>query len=93
MQETCVQSLGWKDPWEKEWLPTAVFLPGEFHGVQRVGHYRANNTFTFKGSCNIIKLNSIYYSIIRLIMTRTEKNMTVYRTLILKYFPYVQIFY
>ena len=31
MQETWVQSLGWEDPWKTEWLPTPVFLPGEFH--------------------------------------------------------------
>ena len=31
-QETCVQSLGWEDPLEKEWQPTPVFLPGEFYG-------------------------------------------------------------
>ena len=28
MQETRVQSLGWKNPWRREWLPTPVFLPG-----------------------------------------------------------------
>ena len=22
----------WKIPWRREWLPTPVFLPGEFHG-------------------------------------------------------------
>ena len=37
-----------KIPWRREWLPTPVFLPGEFHGqrglagyspwVHRVGH-------------------------------------------------------
>ena len=31
MQETWVQSLGWKDPLEKEMAATPVFLPGEFH--------------------------------------------------------------
>ena len=30
--ETWVQSLGQKIPWRREWLPTSVFLPGEFHG-------------------------------------------------------------
>ena len=30
MCETWVQSLGLKDPLEKERLPTSVFLPGEF---------------------------------------------------------------
>ena len=32
MRETQVLSLGWEDPLEGEWLPTSVFLPGEFHG-------------------------------------------------------------
>ena len=31
-QETWVQSLRGEDPWKREWLPTPVFLPGEFHG-------------------------------------------------------------
>ena len=29
MQETWVESLGWKIPWKKAWQPTPVFLPGE----------------------------------------------------------------
>ena len=29
MRETWVQSLGWEDALEREWLPTPVFLPGE----------------------------------------------------------------
>ena len=32
MQETWVQSLGRKDPLERKWQPTLVFLPGESHG-------------------------------------------------------------
>ena len=35
IRETWVQSLGWKIPWRKEWLPTPVFWPGEFHGLYR----------------------------------------------------------
>ena len=45
MWETWVWSLGWEDPLEKgkERLPTQVFWPREFHGLQsmvsqRVGH-------------------------------------------------------
>ena len=45
MWETWVRSLGWEDPLEKgkERLPTQVFWPREFHGLQsmvsqRVGH-------------------------------------------------------
>ena len=33
MQETWVQSLGWKIPWRRESLPTPVFWSGEFHGL------------------------------------------------------------
>ena len=29
--ETQFQSLGWEDPWIREWQPTPIFLPGEFH--------------------------------------------------------------
>ena len=39
MQEIWVQSLGWEDPLEKEWLPTPVFLPGEFHGQRSLAVY------------------------------------------------------
>ena len=34
LQETWVRSLGWEDPWRREWQPTPVFFPGESH-VQR----------------------------------------------------------
>ena len=39
MLETLVGSLGWKIPWKKEWLPTPVFLPGEFHGQRSLAGY------------------------------------------------------
>ena len=39
MQETWVQSLDKEDPLEREWLPTPVFLPGEFHGQRRLAGY------------------------------------------------------
>ena len=37
MQETKDQSLGREDPWRRKWLPTPVFLPGEFQGQKSVG--------------------------------------------------------
>ena len=47
-QEMWVQSLGWKDPLEKQMQPTPVVFPGKSHGqepgrlesmgLQRVGH-------------------------------------------------------
>ena len=39
MQETRVQYLGQKIPWRREWLPTPVFLPGEFYGQRRLTDY------------------------------------------------------
>ena len=39
MQETWVQSLGWEDPWRKEWQPTPVSLPGESHGQRNLVGY------------------------------------------------------
>ena len=35
VKEAWVQSLGWEDPQRREWQPTPVFLPAEFHG-QRI---------------------------------------------------------
>ena len=39
MQETQVQSLDGKTPWRREWQPTPVFFPGEFHGQKSLGDY------------------------------------------------------
>ena len=39
MQETQVQSLGWKDPRRRKWLPIPVFLPVEFHGQRSLAGY------------------------------------------------------
>ena len=39
MQGTQIQSLGREDPLEKEWQPTPVFLPGEFHGQRSLAGY------------------------------------------------------
>ena len=38
MQGTQVQSLGREDP-RREWQPTSVFLPGEFHGQRSLVGY------------------------------------------------------
>ena len=39
MQETQVPSLGWEDPWRREWQPTPVFLPGESYGQRSLVGY------------------------------------------------------
>ena len=42
MQETRVRPLGIrKTPWRREWLPTPVFLPGEFCGQRTLAGYSA----------------------------------------------------
>ena len=39
MWETSVWSLGQEDPWRRKWLPTPVFLPGEFRGQRSLVGY------------------------------------------------------
>ena len=39
VQETWVGSLVGKIPWRREWLPTPVFCPGEFHGERSLAGY------------------------------------------------------
>ena len=39
MQETRVQYLGRKIPWRKKWLPTPIFMSGEFHEQRRLEGY------------------------------------------------------
>ena len=39
MLETQFQPLGGEYPLEREWLPTPVFLPGEFHGQRSLVGY------------------------------------------------------
>ena len=45
MQETPVIFLIGKIPWRREWLPTPVFWPGEFHGLYSPwGHKELDTT-------------------------------------------------
>ena len=39
MQETTFDPWVGKIPWRREWLPTRVFLPGEFHGHRSLEGY------------------------------------------------------
>ena len=39
MWVTQVPSLGQKDPLEKKWQPTLVFLPRESHGQRNLANY------------------------------------------------------
>ena len=39
MQKTQVPFLSQKISWRREWQPTPVFLPGEFHGYRSLAGY------------------------------------------------------
>ena len=39
MQETVFDPWVGKIPWRREWQPTPVFLPGEFHGQKSLMGY------------------------------------------------------
>ena len=39
MKETQIQTTGWEDPLEKEWLSTPVLLPGKYHGQRSLVGY------------------------------------------------------
>ena len=67
MQESQVDPWVGKIPWRRKWLPTMVFLPGEFHGdkslashspwgLQRVGRY-----WETKCSCKEFQVGEVYF--------------------------------
>ena len=69
MQETqgmWVQSLGWKDPLEKEMATTLVFLPGKSHGLKSQGAMvhegrKELDTTKHKHSLQDVKLSSQFF--------------------------------
>ena len=48
MQETQVQSLGWKIPWRRKWQPTPVFLLGQSHGQRNLAGHSPWNSKEFR---------------------------------------------
>ena len=52
MQETQVSSLGWEDPWRREWQPTPLLWPEKSYGqrslVQSVGPQRVRHDLVTK---------------------------------------------
>ena len=42
MQETGFSPWVGKIPWRGEWLPSSVFLPGEFHGQRSLVGYKVH---------------------------------------------------
>ena len=56
MWETCVRSLGWKDPLEKGRATHSAFWPGEFHGLYSPwGHKESDTTERLSFSHIILK--------------------------------------
>ena len=59
-QEMPVRSWVGKIPWRREWLPTPVFLPGEFYGQRSLegyspwGHKESDATERLTHMFNII---------------------------------------
>ena len=39
LEKGMVTHSSWEDPWRREWQPTPVFLPGEFHGRRSLEGY------------------------------------------------------
>ena len=64
MLETRVQSLGWEDPWRREWQPTLVFLPGESHGLRSLAGYSSwshkESKTTKQLTLSLLSPNAIY---------------------------------
>ena len=54
--ETLVWSWVRKIPWRKEWLPTTIFLPGEFHGQRSLVGYNPWECKEFDMTERLIKL-------------------------------------
>ena len=61
MQETRVQSLGQKILWRRQWLPTPVFLSGEFHGQRSLARY---STWGCKGSDMTERLTLLIFTVL-----------------------------
>ena len=56
MQRSRFDTWVGKIPWRREWLPSPVLLPGEFHGQRRLAGYRDGNSgkgTDLGGSCKI----------------------------------------
>ena len=64
MLETRVQSLGWEDPWRREWQPTLVFLLGESHGLRSLAGYSSwshkESETTKQLTLSLLSPNAIY---------------------------------
>ena len=61
MPETWVQSLGQKILWRRQWLPTPVFLSGEFHGQRSLVSYSPQGR---KGSDTTERLTLLIFTVL-----------------------------
>ena len=64
MQETQVQSLGWKSPWRRAWQPTPISLLRKCYGQRSlVGSWSHRESNTFTTCPKVLKLDLIIYHI------------------------------
>ena len=61
-------------PWQKEWQPTPVFLPGEFHGQRSLEGYSTQGCKELD-TIELLTLHDIYY-IYTLLVLFLWKNLT-----------------
>ena len=71
VQETQVQSLSWKDPWRKEWLPTPIFLSGEAHGRRSLVGY---SPWGHRESDTTEQLNAFSFSLLTIVTALNNYN-------------------
>ena len=88
MQETWVWSQE-KIPWRKEWLPTPVFLPGEFHEQMSLVGY---SSWDWKESDTTEQLvhtiQSSYYNVNETKISRLHTDQVIYFFFCIIYLPF-----
>ena len=85
MQETWVQFLGWKEPLEKQMLPTPVFLPREFQRQRSPADYspcncRVRHDWATNTSLSLFHCIYIHTSIF-LIHSSVDRHLDCFQTL------------
>ena len=78
MQETQFRFLGQEDPWRRDWLPTLVFLPGEFQGQRSLEGYSSLGCKESDTTEQLIHIHtsqflkdSRYFNVFKMLMRRS----------------------
>ena len=85
MWVTWVWSLGGEDPLEREWKPTPVFWPGEFHGERSLvgyspwGHRELDTTEQITQTSYIIKIRCLLWMDVHLFDSYRTPSFTALR--------------